>query len=365
MLKMNMSFGKKSALALFFSVLAVVLLAVSLLFLQTSCTSKPRLQFQKMMGIAQGSYYAISYYADARKEGLSANALQPEIDSLLAAFDLCASLWNDSSEICRVNRNEDIELSEAFCDMLAKSQQVSELTGGVFDVTVGPLVQAYGFTPGGGPSRLPGDEELIEILQYVGWQKVRIEDSRLVKDHPLLRLDFNAIAQGYCSDMVSEYLESKGIATYLVDIGGEIRARGLKPDGSSWVVGIEKPAPDSLAQQNILQKLALTDNSIVTSGNYRKYFEAGGQRYSHTINPQTGRPVQHNLLSATILCKDCWEADALATACMVWGTDSSRAFLQKHPEYEAYLIYTEPVPGTDSLALRTWCTPGFSTLILE
>lgn len=360
-----MFFGKKSALALFFSVLTAVLLAVSLLFLQTSCTSKPRLQFQKMMGIAQGSYYAISYYADARQEGLNANALQPEIDSLLAVFDLCASLWNDSSEICRVNRNEDIELSEAFCDMLVKSQQVSELTGGVFDVTVGPLVQAYGFTPGGGPSRLPGDEELIEILQYVGWQKVRIEDSRLIKDHPLLRLDFNAIAQGYCSDMVSEYLESKGIATYLVDIGGEIRARGLKPDGSSWVVGIERPAPDSLAQQRILQKLALTDNSLVTSGNYRKYFEAGGQRYSHTINPQTGRPVRHNLLSATILCKDCWEADALATACMVWGTAPSQDFLQKHPEYEAYLIYTESVPGTDSLALRTWCTSGFSALILD
>ena len=364
MLKMNMLFSKKSALALS-SVLAAVLLAVPLLFLQMSCSSKPRPQFQKMMGFAQGSYYAISYYADARQESLDANALQPEIDSLLAAFDLCASLWNDSSEICRVNRNEDIGLSEAFCDMLVKSQQISELTGGVFDVTVGPLVQAYGFTPGGGPSRLPGDEELIEILQYVGWQKVRVENSRLIKDHPLLRLDFNAIAQGYCSDMVSEYLESKGIATYLVDIGGEIRARGVKPDGSPWVVGIERPAPDSLAQQRILQKLALTDNSLVTSGNYRKYFEAGGQRYSHTINPQTGRPVQHNLLSATILCKDCWEADALATACMVWGTAPSQDFLQKHPEYEAYLIYTESVPGTDSLALRTWCTSGFSALILD
>ena len=343
--------------------LKVVLLVCFVSFLFSACRQESRVGLQKIFGFAQGTYYAVSYYADP--EVLPVDSLQPRIDSLLKSFDLCASLWNDSSEICRVNRGEDLRLSPLFCDLFAKSEQISALTGGVFDVTVGPLVRAYGFTPGGGPERLPSDEELVELMDRVGWKKARIEDSRLIKDHPLLQLDFNAIAQGYSTDMLSEFLESIGLSSYLVDIGGEIRSKGTKENGQPWVVGIERPSPDSLSDRVVYERIVLNDHSLVTSGSYRKYFEAGGQRYAHTINPLSGRPVQHNLLSATIYCKECWEADALATACMVWGLEKSREFLAQHPVYEAYLIYAVPVEGTDSLALETWETPGFTALKVD
>lgn len=305
---------------------------------------------EKMTGIAQGSYYALSYYTE--NESLRVDKLQPRIDSLLQAFDLCASLWNDSSEICRINRNEDFYLSDMFCDMFEKAQQISQITNGTFDVTVGPLTRAYGF--GAAEKKKPGKEELNEILSYVGWQKVRIKDGKIEKDNPKLQLDFNAIAQGYCADVVAEFLNGVGIVRFLADIGGEIRSQGSKTDGKPWIVGIERPAPDAMSERSILQKLQLQDRSLVTSGNYRKYFEENGKRYAHTIDPQTGVSSQNSLLSATVLCQDCWEADAIATACMVMGKDSAVSFAGRFSNrYEIFLIYAE------SDSLKTWHTAGF------
>lgn len=305
---------------------------------------------EKMTGIAQGSYYALSYYTE--NESLRADKLQPRIDSLLQAFDLCASLWNDSSEICRINRNEDFYPSDMFCDMFEKAQQISQITNGTFDVTVGPLTRAYGF--GAAEKKKPGKEELNEILSYVGWQKVRIKDGKIEKDNPKLQLDFNAIAQGYCADVVAEFLNGVGIVRFLADIGGEIRSQGSKTDGKPWIVGIERPAPDAMSERSILQKLQLQDRSLVTSGNYRKYFEENGKRYAHTIDPQTGVSSQNSLLSATVLCQDCWEADAIATACMVMGKDSAVSFAGRFSNrYEIFLIYAE------SDSLKTWYTAGF------
>ncbi|MDE5544374.1 MAG: FAD:protein FMN transferase [Bacteroidales bacterium] len=321
-----------------------------------SCGCARQESVQKIAGFAQGSYYAITYYA--AQEALSAEKLQPAVDSLLQAFDLCASLWNENSEICRVNRNEDFAPSAMFCDMFDKAQQVSELTGGAFDITVSPLVKRYGFSKkdkneAGGKAGTLCAEELAEILRFVGWEKVRIENGRVLKSDARLQLDFNAIAQGYASDLVSRMLDSLGISRYLVDVGGEIRARGRKPNGDRWVVGIEKPAGNAMDDRVVMTRMYLEDQSLVTSGNYRKYFEENGKRYSHTIDPKTGRSVQHNLLSATVLCEDCWEADALATACMVLGVDSAQAFLSRHAGYEGFLIYA------DSTGLCTWHTEGF------
>lgn len=323
----------------------------------SSCGCTKQEKVQKMAGFAQGSYYALTYYtADA---ALSAEKLQPAVDSLLQAFDLCASLWNENSEICRVNRNEDFAPSALFRDMFEKAQEVSRCTGGAFDITVSPLVKRYGFSKkdkgdGGGAAGTLSEKELSEILRYVGWKKVRIENGRVVKDHPLLQLDFNAIAQGYASGLVAGMMDSLGIVRYLVDVGGEICAKGRKPNGERWVVGIEKPAENSMDERVVMERMYLEDEALVTSGNYRKYFEENGKRHSHTIDPATGRSVQHNLLSATILCKECWEADALATACMVMGTDSAKAFLTRHTgRYEGFLIYA------DSAGLRTWSTEGF------
>lgn len=312
---------------------------------------------QKIAGFAQGSYYAVTYYT--AQKTLSASDLQPSVDSLLEAFDLCASLWNGNSEICRVNRNEDFAPGALFCDMFGKAQQVSALTGGAFDITVSPLVKRYGFSKkdkgeAGDSTGTLGAEELAEILRFVGWEKVRLRNGRVVKSDPRLQLDFNAIAQGYASDLVARMLDSLGIVRYIVDVGGEIRAKGRKPNGDRWVVGIEKPAGNAMDDRVVMKRMYLEDRSLVTSGNYRKYFEENGRRYSHTIDPATGLSVQHALLSATVLCLDCWEADALATACMVMGPDSARAFLLRHADrYEGFLIYA------DSTGLRTWQTEGF------
>lgn len=322
-----------------------------------SCGCARQESVHKIAGFAQGSYYAVTYYT--AQDALSSERLQPAVDSLLQAFDLCASLWKENSEICRVNRNEDFAPSAMFCDMFGKAQQVSRLTGGAFDITVSPLVKRYGFSKkdkaeAGGETGTLGAEELAEILRFVGWKKVGIENGRVVKSDARLQLDFNAIAQGYASDLVSAMLDSLGISRYLVDVGGEIRARGRKPNGDRWVVGIEKPAGNALDDRVVMTRMFLEDQSLVTSGNYRKYFEENGRRYSHTIDPKTGRSVQHNLLSATVLCLDCWEADAIATACMVLGVDSAQAFLLRHADrYEGFLIYA------DSTSLCTWHTEGF------
>ncbi|MDE6494153.1 MAG: FAD:protein FMN transferase [Bacteroidales bacterium] len=335
--------------------LSIGFVAVCLLCL-CACGAKQE-EMQKMGGVTQGSYYALSYYTD--KPGLSACELQPRIDSLLEAFDLCASLWNENSEICRVNRNEDFYVSDMFEDMFAKAQHISALTDGVFDITVGPLTRAYGFGSQSGGRTLT-DAERTEILSYVGWRKVRIEEGKVKKDRPELQLDFNAIAQGYCADITARFLEGLGITRYLVDIGGEICGKGLKQNGQPWTVGIERPAPEADAERTILSRLTLLNRALVTSGNYRKYFEENGQRYAHTISPQSGKPVQHSLLSATVLCEDCWEADAIATACMVMGKEKATAFAARYPErYQIFLIYTDTLSQDGSAPLLSWHTPGF------
>ncbi|MCM1531152.1 MAG: FAD:protein FMN transferase [Bacteroides sp.] len=318
------------------------------LFLAACAPSEEKME--KMTGLAQGSYYAISYYTKDPRLGVE--KLQPRIDSLLHAFDLCASLWNDSSEICRVNRNEDFSPSSMFCDMFGKAQQISRLTHGRFDITVGPLTRAYGF--GAAKKQSLSEAERKEILSYVGWRKVRLNNGRIEKDDARLQLDFNAIAQGYCADVVAGFLNGLGITRFLADIGGEIRSQGSKTGQKPWIVGIERPAPDADAERSILSKLELENRSLVTSGNYRKYFEENGRRFSHTIDPESGISTQHNLLSATVLCQDCWEADAVATACMVMGKDSAISFQQRFADrYELFLIYAE----NDSL--KTWHSAGF------
>lgn len=326
------------------------LLPMFLALCAAACTQNKE-EMQKIGGLAQGSYYAISYYSPHKE--LDAEKLQPRIDSLLHAFDLCASLWNDSSEICRVNRNEDFYPSDMFRDMFEKAQHISQITDGAFDITVGPLTKVYGF---GKTEKQPlSDTEREKILSYVGWQKVRLKDGKIEKDHPWLQIDFNAIAQGYCADVTATFLNGLEIERFLVDIGGEIRSEGRKTGGKPWIVGIEKPAADAMSERSILQKMELTNRSLVTSGNYRKYFEENGKRFSHTIDPKTGISSQHNLLSATVLCQDCWEADAMATACMVMGKDSAIRFISRFPErYELFLIYAE----SDS-TLQTWHTDGF------
>lgn len=322
---------------------------LTLLVLLASCGSQPK----KMMlqGFVQGSTYSITYYDDQGRN------FQKEIDSIFHAVDLSVNLWVDSSVISKVNRNEEVELDEIFIDNFNIAQEAARLSDGSFDPTISPLVAAWGFGAKNG-ERITENGELIDsLLQLVDYRKVRIEEGKVVKENPAMMLDFNAIAQGYTTDLVSALLDSKGVDSYIVDIGGEVFARGTKPGGKQWVVGIEKPAANWDSERVVQQRVELQDKGIVTSGSYRKYVERDGKRYSHCIDPSTGYPVEHNLLSATVIAENATWADALASICMVMGMERSLELINGMDGVEAYYIFVN-----ENNELETFATDGFVLL---
>lgn len=306
---------------------------------RTSPSPNSTAELRTINGLAQGSFYRVSYYED-KAVRLGEADFQKGIDSLLREFDQHFSLWNESSLLCRINRNENVELDSMFIDLFEKSMQISAQTDGAFDITVAPLVKAYGFAKEAVQGHRLSAGRRDSLLLRIGYQKAKVQAGRLVKQHPDLQLDFNAIAQGYCADLVAEWLEAAGVSRYLVDIGGEMCLKGNKNDGHPWNIAIERPADCATADREIQHTIPLTDCAVVTSGNYRKYFEENGQRFSHTISPKTGEPVRDSLLSATVICAQAWEADAMATAFMVMGFENTRRYLSAHPgRYRVYLIY--------------------------
>ena len=309
-----------------------------------SCAKQP--QKMVLQGLVQGSYYAITYYDE---EGRN---FQQEIDSIFHAVDMSVNLWVDSSVICKVNRNEEVALDQIFIENFEVAQRAAALSDGYFDPTISPLVSAWGFSAKN-PHLPPLTSHLIDSLkQLVDYRKVRIEDGKLIKENPAMKLDFNAIAQGYTTDLVGALLEAKGIKSYIVDVGGEIFARGTKPDGKSWVVGIEKPSADWDSERVVQQRVELEDKGIVTSGSYRKYVERDGKRYSHCIDPMTGYPVEHNLLSATVIAENATWADALASVCMVMGMERSLELIKTLDGVEVYYIFVN-----DRNELETYSYP--------
>ena len=325
-------------------------LVIAALMAMASCERQP--QKIVLQGLAQGSYYAITYYDEQGRN------FQREVDSIFRAVDRSVNLWVDSSVICKVNRNEEVELDSIFVDNFRIAQEAARLSGGYFDPTISPIVAAWGFSAKTGDSITP---QLIDSLkQLVDYRKVRIENGKVVKENPAMQLDFNAIAQGYTSDMIASFLESRGISNYLVDTGGEIMAKGNKPDGKPWIVGIEKPADNWDSEQVVQTRIALRDKGLVTSGSTRKYVERNGKRYSHCIDPTTGYPVEHQLLSATVLAENSVWADALASICMVMGMERSLETIEAMDGVEAYYIFVN-AEGE----LETFATEGFDALIIE
>ena len=305
-----------------------------------------------LQGLAQGSYYAVTYY-DAENRNF-----QPEIDSIFHAVDMSVNLWVDSSIISKVNRNEDVTLDSIFLDNFRIAMETARLSDGYFDPTISPIVAAWGFSYKSGDSITP---QLIDSLkQLVDYRKIRIENGKVVKENPDMKLDFNAIAQGYTSDLIALFLESRGIKNYLVDTGGEIMARGSKPNGQPWIVGIEKPAENWDSEQVVQTRITLRDKGLVTSGSTRKYTERNGRRYSHCIDPKTGYPVEHNVLSATVLAENSVWADALASICMVMGMEKSLPLIESMDGVEAYYIFVNA-----KNELETFATEGFRKLIID
>ena len=285
--------------------------------------------FRTNEGMVFGTIYKITYQHD--------DDLQEDIKQALMEVDNSLSPYNPNSIITRINHNEDTTLNTHFTHVYGLAQQISAETEGAFDITVAPLVNAWGF---GFKHSIDIAPNVIDSLrQFVGYQKTHMEGGKIVKDDERLMLDCSAIAKGYGVDVVARTLDQKGVKHYMVDIGGEVVLKGKSPRMKDWRIGINKPIEDSLSVNQELQTiLEISDIGMATSGNYRKFYYKDGKRYAHTIDPRLGTPVQHNILSATVLAKDCTTADAYATAFMVMGLEKALDFCQKHPELNAYFI---------------------------
>lgn len=292
------------------------------------CSSDPEYIQVGNQGPAQGSTYSISYLvpqgADYR-EG---------IDSILSEMDHQMSLWLEESEITRLNGGDSIRISTDFARVITLSKLYSELTSGQFDITIAPVIKAWGFSRGS----YNENSNVDSLLQFVGSEKITNPEVDSLYALPKgFQVDVNAIAQGYTVDVISQYLESKGVENYMVEVGGEVRCKGENVNGRIWRIGIEKPAEDRIPGQ-FQTIIALDSMSLATSGNYRKFWvDSSGQKVVHTINPETGRPVVSNVLSASIIASNATLADALATACMVAGSNAMQLVAQ-FPDVEAYLI---------------------------
>jgi len=304
-----------------------IIIFLTLIF-AVACTQQP--QLIRFSGEALGTYYAVTYY------DINGKNYQAEVDSILKAFLFVASLHEPKSEINAVNNNEDIVLSPMFQDIFNKAVSISEISDGAFDFTVGPLVRAYGFWNRAREEIT--DEKIAEYLKLVDFRGIRLVDGKIVKQHPGIKIDFNAIAKGYVVDVVGQFLEEKGIEAYLIDIGGEVLGKGRKPNGDCWRVGIETPAETACSDREVEAIIYLCNAALATSGSYRKYYEKDGKRYSHTIDPKTGKSVEHSLLSVTVRDSETWRADAIATAMMVLGVEKSLKLLEKLPGVEAFFI---------------------------
>jgi FAD:protein FMN transferase len=334
-----------------------IIACLSVVFLFTACNVNTynNYRYFRIAGHTQGTTYHITY-----KIADSVN-LQPKVDSLLHAFDLSLSTYDTSSIISKINRNKkNVEADNRFAEVFVKANEVYLETNGSFDITVGPLVDVWGF--GRAEKKHEPDQEIIDsILAFVGMDKVALENNIVVKQDPRISLDVNAIAQGYAVDVVSAFLDGLKIGDYLVEIGGEVRTKGVNPKGEIWRIGVDKPEDDNHLPGQVMQAIVQLPNwSLATSGNYRKFFVENGEKYAHSINPKTGRPVKHQLLSATIFSKDCMTADAYATACMVLGLEKAKKLVNEINSIEAYFIYSDKHG-----LFHTWQTKGVEKLLVE
>ncbi len=334
--------------------LQLIILAAIFLVVYLISHTRPKGEYMQIAGFTQGTTYHITY------ESKKGEDLKKSIDSLLADFDNSLSTYLPNSLISRFNKNEPgLHADKKFRDVFIKSYEVYKKTDGAFDITVAPIVNALGF---GTTDTLNVDSTMIDsLLQYVGMEKVKLQGDTLVKSDRHVTLDVNALAQGYSVDVVTDYLENRKIRNYMVEIGGEIRAGGKNEKGEYWRIGIDKPVDSNYIPGTELQSIVkLNDRSLATSGNYRKFYVKNGIKYVHTINPKTGYPVISNLLSATVVAKDCMTADAYATAFMVIGTDRSIRFLNENRFLDAYLIYSD-----EKGDFKVYYTKGLKKYITE
>lgn len=311
-----------------------------------------RNKFYATEGHVFGTTYHIKYS--------STRDLSADIESTLSDVDAALSMFNPESTLSHFNAGEDYAPNRLFDDVVKLGLQVSSETDGAFDMTVAPLVNAWGF---GFKNREDlTDAQIDSIRQCVGYDKLTFNAKAtpsLSRRDPRVTIDCGAIAKGYGVQCVAQMLESKGCRNFMVEIGGEVVVKGTNPDGRKWTLGITKPIDDVTNQQTELQEtIAITDRAVATSGNYRNFYMKGERKYAHTINPATGYPVEHSLLSATVIHPNCAAADAYATSFMVMGLERAKQFVESHKDIEAYLIYSD-----DQGNMKIWQSSGFARFL--
>ena len=305
--------------------------------------------YQKNAGLIFGTTYNITYQSD--------EDLHKEVLAKLKEVDGALSMFNEKSTITKINNNEDVTPSEMFTDVFQLAQEISQETNGSFDITVAPLVNIWGF--GFKKGEEPSKHAIDSLKALIGYQKVGYNGKRIVKKDPRITLDCSAIAKGYGADVVARLLDEKGIKNYLIEIGGEVVTKGISEKRVPWKIGVTKPTEDPTETGDLQTVLNVTDKAMATSGNYRNFYYKGGKKYAHTIDPKTGYPVQHNILSATVLCDECARADAFATAFMVMGLERAKKVLEKNPDLMVYFIYDKN--GQNDV----WFSPSLKDKILQ
>ena len=306
------------------------------LFSSLSSCGNMDAKFMNIRGFIFGSAYNISYESSNK---ITPEVLKQEVEKVLREFEKSLSSYDTSSLINRINRNEDVKVDAYIEEIFEKAVMISEMSGGALDITVGPLIRAWGFDAERQKSF--SENQLDSLLNLVGMDKVKLMDGKIIKSNPNIILDFNAMAKGFSVDVVARYFDKLGINNYLVEIGGELRTKGTR-NGNLWRIGIDMPDDSNFTQGQLPLHavVRVTNKSVATSGDYRRFYVEDGVKYSHTIDPKTGYPIRNRMLSVTAFADECAIADGIATVCMVLEPDKAQEFINSHPEFSAYMIYS-------------------------
>lgn len=331
------------------------LVLILVVFIVWKIRNSDQPEWISLNGQTMGTSYNIKYQSEKGEN------YKEHIDSLLLVFNESLSTYIQNSEISRFNRDSILYFELPFMyPVLQKSMEINQVTEGAFDPTVMPLVNAWGFGPDS--KMLPDSARVDSLMQFIGLNYILFDKEKVWKEKQGVELDFSAIAKGYGVDIVGDYLKKKEVKNYFVEIGGEVVASGLNDKDGLWRLGIEDPTSD-ITQRNTKAIVELDNKGMATSGNYRNYYIKDGIKYAHTINPSTGYPVEHSLLSATVFAKDCMTADAYATSFMVLGLERTKELLSRSgsDELEVFLIYSD-----ENGRLQTFSSEGVDKItVLE
>jgi len=329
----------------------ILVLALSV-FTIVSCQNSPS-KYIYNKGMVYGTIYSITY------ESPNGIDLQEKITEKFNEYNRMFSTYDKESIISKINKNEPVTLSNEFIICYEKAVEVSKITNGAFDITAGAMVNAWGFGPE--EKKKMTQEKVDSLIEITGFQKIKLENGQIIKENPNIKIDMSAIAKGYTSDLIANFLAENGCKNYMVEIGGEVAAKGINERGKTWTIGINKPDEnDILGSTGLQAKVKLTDHGLATSGNYRNFYVEDGKKYAHTIDPKTGYPVQHSILSSTVVANDCMTADAFATAFMVLGLDSSIEITRNETEIEVFFIYADEQGNN-----QVYMSDGFGEYIID